>query len=91
MEPMMEAFKAIAPIIAYSAPKIKFISNVTGELATDEVANPDYWCRHVRQAVRFATGIETLHQQKYELFVEIGPKPILLEMGRYCLPEGAGV
>jgi len=91
MEPMLEAFKHVASGIPYSSPKIKLISNVTGELATDEVANPDYWCRHVRQAVRFATGMETLHQQKYELFVEIGPKPILLGMGRHCLPEGVGV
>jgi malonyl CoA-acyl carrier protein transacylase len=91
MEPMLEAFKHVASEIPYSSPKIKLISNVTGELATDEVANPDYWCRHVRQAVRFATGMETLHQQKYELLVEIGPKPILLGMGRHCLPEGVGV
>jgi thioester reductase-like protein len=91
MEPMLEAFKHVAFEISYSLPKIKLISNVTGELATDEVANPDYWCRHVRQAVRFATGMETLHEQKYELLVEIGPKPILLGMGRHCLPEGVGV
>ena len=91
MEPMLPAFEQVAAQVAYSSPRIKLISNVTGELATDEVTTPDYWCRHVRQAVRFTQGMESLHQQGYELFVEIGPKPILLGMGRYCLPEGVGV
>ena len=91
MEPMLTAFERVAAEIAYSLPKIKLISNLTGELATDELANPEYWCRHVRQAVRFAAGMETLHQQGYEVFLEIGAQPTLLGMGRYCLPEGVGV
>jgi len=91
MEPMLTAFERAAADIAYSLPKIKLISNLTGELATNELANPEYWCRHVRQAVRFAAGMETLHQQGYEVFLEIGAQPTLLGMGRYCLPEGVGV
>jgi malonyl CoA-acyl carrier protein transacylase len=91
MEPMLTAFERVAAAVAYSYPKIKLISNVTGELATDEIANPEYWCRHARQAVRFAAGMETLYQQGYEVFLEIGAQPTLLGMGRYCLPEGVGV
>ncbi|MEW5861240.1 MAG: SDR family NAD(P)-dependent oxidoreductase, partial [Cyanobacteriota bacterium] len=91
MEPMLEAFERVAAEVTYSPPRIKLVSNVTGELATTEVANPEYWCRHVRLPVRFAAGMETLHQQGYEMFVEIGPKPILLGMGRHCLPREVGV
>jgi malonyl CoA-acyl carrier protein transacylase len=91
MEPMLAAFEQVAAEVTYSSPQIKLISNVTGELATAEIATPEYWCRHVRLPVRFAQSMETLHQQGYELFVEIGPKPILLGMARYCLPEGVGV
>jgi acyl transferase domain-containing protein len=32
-----------------------------------------------------------MHQQGVTVFVEIGPKPILLPMGIPCLPEGVGV
>lgn len=85
MEPMLEAFERVAKEVSYSSPQISFISNVTGELATTEITNPEYWCRHVRQPVRFAQGIETLYQQNYDVFVEIGPKPTLLGMSRYCL------
>lgn len=91
MEPMLTAFEQVTADVTYSSPKIKLISNVTGELAIAEVATPEYWCRHVRQPVRFAAGIETLHQQGYEVFVEIGAKPTLLGMARHCLPEDAGV
>ncbi|MDE5087678.1 MAG: short-chain dehydrogenase, partial [Trichodesmium sp. St16_bin2-tuft] len=45
---------------------------------------------HVRQPVRFATSIKTLEEQGYETFLEIGPKPILLGMGRQCLTEDVG-
>jgi malonyl CoA-acyl carrier protein transacylase len=91
MEPMLTTFERVAKLISYSCPKINLISNVTGELATTEVTNPEYWCRHVRQTVRFAAGMETLYQQGYEVFLEIGARPTLLGMGRYCLPEGVGV
>lgn len=91
MEPMLTEFQQIASEINYAPPQIKLISNLTGTIATDEIATAEYWCRHIRQPVQFAQSIEGLHQQGYELLVEIGPKPILLGMGRYCLPNGYGV
>ncbi len=91
MEPMLTEFQQIASEIQYAPPRLKLISNLTGTIVTDEIATAGYWCRHVRQPVQFARSMEFLHQQGYELLVEIGPKPILLGMGRYCLPEGAGI
>jgi len=90
MEAMLTEFERVAAEITYVKPSIPLCSNVTGQLATDEIATPIYWCRHVRQPVRFATNMETLYQQGYELFLEIGPKPSLLGMGRMCLPDGVG-
>lgn len=99
MEPMLAAFEQVAKEITYSSPSLNIISNVTGEIATDAmgsappeaIATPEYWCHHIRQSVRFSAGMETLHRQGYEIFVEIGPKPTLLGMGRQCLPEDFGV
>ncbi|MGF1481580.1 MAG: SDR family NAD(P)-dependent oxidoreductase [Cyanophyceae cyanobacterium] len=86
MEPMLAEFEQVAQAISYSLPKIPLISNVTGELATDEIATPQYWCQHIRQPVRFSDSLSLLHQQGYKIFLEIGPKPTLLGMGRSCLP-----
>ncbi|MCB9100063.1 MAG: amino acid adenylation domain-containing protein [Anaerolineales bacterium] len=90
MEPMLAAFETFAASVDYSTSKIALISNVTGQTLSDA---PDalYWRRHVREAVRFADGMTALHQQGYELFVEIGPNPTLLGMGRRCLPPETGV
>jgi acyl transferase domain-containing protein len=88
MQPMLEAFESRAGEVTYSAPRISLISNVTGQRAAEDVTTPDYWCRHVSQPVRFASGLETLHKQGYEIFVEIGPKPTLSALGQQCL-EGS--
>ncbi|MGB6169812.1 MAG: SDR family NAD(P)-dependent oxidoreductase [Geitlerinemataceae cyanobacterium] len=91
MEPMLAEFDRVARQIDYSPPALKLMSNVTGLVATDEVATPDYWCRHIRQAVRFAPSMKGLVRQKVEVFLEVGPKPILLGMGRQCLPQSEGL
>ncbi|MDH3602772.1 MAG: SDR family NAD(P)-dependent oxidoreductase, partial [Candidatus Tectomicrobia bacterium] len=91
MEPMLTAFAQVARIVDYAPPQTELISNVTGELIAEDIATPDYWCQHIREPVRFAAGMATLHQQGYDLFVEVGPQPILLDMGRQCLPEDVGV
>ena len=88
MEPILESFAKIASEITYAAPQINLISNVTGNM-TAAVSNPEYWVNHIRQPVRFAPSMETLRQLGYQIFLEIGPKPILLGMGRYCVPEAA--
>ncbi|WP_293082833.1 type I polyketide synthase [Okeania sp. SIO3B5] len=89
MEPMLTEFEAVASKITYNRPKIPLISNVTGELDT-EITTAQYWVRHVRQPVRFAQSMKTLEEQGYEIFLEIGPKPILLGMGRQCVTEDVG-
>ncbi len=91
MEPMLGEFERVARQVNFSSPKIKLISNVTGTLATEEITTPEYWCRHIRQPVRFARCIESLEEQEIDVFVEIGAKPILLRMARQCLPEHLGL
>lgn len=91
MEPMLADFEQMARQVSYSEPKIKLISNVTGKVATSAVATPEYWCSHILSPVYFGAGMETLHQQGCEVFLECGPKPILLAMGQQCLPSDVGV
>ncbi|MBF0287243.1 MAG: SDR family NAD(P)-dependent oxidoreductase [SAR324 cluster bacterium] len=88
MDPMLADFEQVAGKVTYSAPFLSLVSNVTGNFVSDEVTTPEYWVRHLRQAVRFSNSIETLHQQGFKTFLEIGPKPVLLGMARHCLSEG---
>ncbi len=87
MRPILAEFEQIAKQVSYASPKIGLISNLTGELNNADVATADYWCQHVLQPVRFADGMATLQQRNVDIFVEIGPQPILLGMGRQCFPD----
>jgi acyl transferase domain-containing protein len=90
IEPILSDFERIASRVQFKTPEIGLISNITGELATDEIATPAYWCQHMRQPVRFVDGMQTLHHQLgYEVFVEIGPEPTLLGLDQ-CLPPDVG-
>ncbi len=74
MEPMLEKFAGVAAGLSYAEPRIPVVSNVTGELAADgELADPDYWVRHVREPVRFADGIAALRAAGATRFAEAGP------------------
>ncbi len=98
MEPMLDEFRAVASSITYHKPRLRIVSNVTGKLADDAPAlsgvegmlSPEYWVRHVRQAVRFADGVTTLHDQGIGIFLEIGPKPVLVGMAEQCLDTETG-
>lgn len=91
MEAMLSKFEQVARQVSYSPPQLELISNVTGKIAGAEIATPEYWCKHILSPVRFVTGIETLNQLGYKVFLECGPKPVLLGMGRKCLSEGFGM
>jgi len=90
MEPIRADFAKIARQVSFASPRITFVSNVTGQVATDEVTTPEYWCNHICQPVRFAAGMESMDQQGADVFLEVGAQPTLLAMGRYCLPEHQG-
>lgn len=92
MEPILDRFEQFARQITFNAPRLPLISNVTGRMIeVDEIPGPTYWREHIREAVRFADAMVTLHEYNYKLFLEVGPSPTLLAMGRRCIPEEAGV
>jgi acyl transferase domain-containing protein/acyl carrier protein/2-polyprenyl-3-methyl-5-hydroxy-6-metoxy-1,4-benzoquinol methylase len=85
MEPILSTFGDLARGVHFSPPKFAFASNLTGDLARDELTTADYWVRHIRQPVQFTKSIRTLVQSGIEIMLEIGPHPVLLAMGQSCL------
>ncbi|RJO70845.1 SDR family NAD(P)-dependent oxidoreductase [Nocardia panacis] len=73
--------------ITYAMPRIPLISNVTGELAGAQVCDPEYWVRHAMAPVLFADGLGAAYAAGARAFVEIGPRPVLLGLGRGILPD----
>ena len=91
MEPMLHDFELVARSVAYALPTLNLVSNLTGRLVQQEVLDPAYWLRHVREAVRFADGVQTLQNQGCNVFIEVGPKPTLIGMGQQCINVRDGV
>jgi len=87
MAPVLSKFAKLAAKVKFRLPQLPIVSTVTGNLITDEIATPDYWTRQIRQPVQFAAGMNTLRQQGYSVFLEIGSKPTLLGMGQTCLTQ----
>ena len=86
MEPMLAAFDAVASGVNGAAPHLTWVSTLTGEpVPASRPLGRDYWRRHVSAPVRFADGMAALRAMGCEVFVEIGPHPTLLGMGRQCL------
>ena len=87
MEPMQEAFHAVALGVSYRAPERTLISNRTGRVAGEELCSASYWSDHVRETVRFAESLETLAELGVTACVEIGPHPVLSGLGAAALPD----
>ena len=88
MEPMLERFEQIAQTVEFQSPTITLISNLTGAAASDEITMPQYWRQHIRQSVKFQTGLEQMAALGCQVFIEIGPRPTLTGLGTQCLPDG---
>jgi acyl transferase domain-containing protein len=92
MDSILGEFEIIAREVEYRVPQITLISNVSGQaFLSGKVPDAAYWRDHIRAAVQFKSAMETLHQQDFQIFLEVGPNPTLLGMGRDCLPEEVGV
>ena len=89
MDPVLGDVERLASAMNRSEPEITFVSTVTGgEVSREELMTPDYWRRHVREAVRFSDAVETLVAKGHRIFVEIGPGSTVITMGRRAVEQG---
>jgi phthiocerol/phenolphthiocerol synthesis type-I polyketide synthase E len=101
MDPVVERFRELVAAAKPRAPRIPFVSNVTGTWITDaQAADPGYWAGHLRHPVRFADGVATVWSVPRVTLVEVGPAPTLTsgvlqhpaaaDTDRVCVPSLPG-
>ncbi|WP_282793955.1 type I polyketide synthase [Streptomyces sp. CC224B] len=88
MAPMLDEFRQVARTLTYQDPTLPVVSNVTGRLAAAaELKDPEYWVRHVREAVRFHDGLGALTGFGATTLLELGPDAILTAMAHDTLTD----
>jgi natural product biosynthesis luciferase-like monooxygenase protein len=74
MEPALEEFTALVQNVERRAPRIPYLSNVTGTWITEaEVMDASYWARHLREPVQFSGGVAELLADPAMVLLEVGP------------------
>lgn len=92
MDPVLDEFHDLAATVTCTPPTIPIISTLTGTPASvEQLTSADYWTRHIRQPVRFADAITTLHAQGASTYLEFGPHPTLSTLVTDTLPSDTGV
>ena len=83
MEPAAERFAHEVAAVSRQAPKLRYIANLTGTWVRDnEVADPAFWARQLREPVLFAAGVGELLREEAPILLEVGPGAALTAFAR---------
>jgi len=64
---------------------MRYISTVTGSALDGSALDAEYWWDNIREPVQFGKAVETLIDDGVQLFLEIGPHPIMQRYLNDCL------
>ncbi|MDQ2147687.1 type I polyketide synthase [Alcaligenaceae bacterium C4P045] len=82
---LREALSDISP----QASTIPFYSAVTGEPIEGGELDAEYWWRNIREPVLFQPAVNALVAQGHNVFVEVGPHPVLRSYLNHALKDAA--
>ncbi|MFH8485215.1 type I polyketide synthase [Streptomyces longisporoflavus] len=90
MDSVLDDFRKVTQGLTFNTPNLPVISNLTGELAeAAQLQDPEYWVRHVREAVRFHDGLNSLTEYGVSTLIELGPDAVLTAMAHDTLTDPA--
>src|SRR5260370_14711937 len=85
-EPVVEPLRRCLRGVSLSAPRIPYVSCVTGEwIRPEQATSPDYWARHAREPVRFADGIATASAAENTIPIKVGPCTTLATLATHAM------
>ncbi|MFC7448478.1 type I polyketide synthase [Rhodococcus daqingensis] len=88
MEPMVDAFAAVAAGCSYEPPRIPVYSTLHGRLlGAEEPMDADYWTEHVRGTVLFADALAAGLEARPTHLIELGPRRVLAPLVSRANPD----
>jgi acyl transferase domain-containing protein/NADPH:quinone reductase-like Zn-dependent oxidoreductase/aryl carrier-like protein len=88
MDPIRDELIAALGGIQPRRATLPFVSTVTARAVDGPELGPEYWWSNVRRTVRFADAVERLIERECDVFVELGPHPVLASALAQCLEHG---
>jgi iturin family lipopeptide synthetase A len=89
LDSVLEEFRENLSSVKFTAPQIPLVSNVTGNFySSEELPTSDYWAKHARGTTHFRQGVQTLFNDGFETFLEVGPDATLIRLAQACAPVG---
>ena len=85
-DPLLQSLHGLSP----SPASVRFISTVTADDLRGPEMGPAYWWENVRQPVRFQAAVDRLLDDGFDVFLEIGPHPILARYLKDCIQAHGG-
>jgi len=83
MDPILETFTEQVRQVNFNPPQISIVSTVTGTWITpDEMMNPGYWAKNLRQTARFSDCVQELLKEPHRVLLEVGPGQTLSTLAR---------
>ncbi|MDI2031362.1 type I polyketide synthase [Saccharopolyspora sp. TS4A08] len=80
MEPMLGEFRDVVEGLSFREARVPVV-------AAGDVTSPEFWVRHVREAVRFHDSVTSLREEGVRRFLEVGPDGALSAMVDGCVPS----
>ncbi|WP_437606620.1 SDR family NAD(P)-dependent oxidoreductase [Sorangium sp. So ce834] len=87
MEPLQRDLRGALGEVAAGRASIAMYSTVTGARLEGEPLDAGYWARNVREPVQLARAVSAAWADGHEIFLEIGPHPVLLANLQQLLSE----
>ncbi|WP_434391510.1 SDR family NAD(P)-dependent oxidoreductase [Melittangium boletus] len=78
MAPVVAPLSEQLARVSFHAPRTSWITNVTADRAGEGFNAAAYWSQQLCAPVRFAEGVRRARELGCEVWVEIGPNPVLL-------------
>ena len=82
MRPMLEAYREVLETVSFNRPRWPVVSNLTGGIADEGIASPEYWLEHIVAPVQFQRSLETVRRGGHRVLLELGPRPVLTALAR---------
>jgi acyl transferase domain-containing protein/NADPH:quinone reductase-like Zn-dependent oxidoreductase len=77
MDPILGDLTTVLAGLAPLPARVPIWSTVTGGELSGPEWDAEYWCRNVREPVRFGAAVDSLLDAGHRVFLEVGPHPVL--------------